>query len=104
MRDEHGNLIKLFVNKEGDIVCLGIYKMTDEHLKLQEEQMKRDRSGNGKTTLEEEAMARKHKAWKKIDHKVYYHTDFMKLSLNGKSAFVTFAANDEMVVLLRGHE
>jgi hypothetical protein len=35
LRDSHGNLIKLFVNKEGDIICLGIYKMTDEHLKLQ---------------------------------------------------------------------
>ncbi len=50
LRDEHGNLIKLFVSKEGDIICLGIYKMTDEHLKLQEEQMKRERNGNDKTT------------------------------------------------------
>lgn len=31
------------------------------------------------------------KILKSLDHKVYYQTDYMKLSWNGKSAFVTFA-------------
>lgn len=104
LRDQHGNQVKLFVSKEGDIVCLGIYKMTDEHLKLQEEQFNNRNPDNNrdplndknadKMTSEEEKLLKNQKAWKKIDHKVYYQTDFMKLSWNGKSAFVTFAGED----------
>jgi len=78
--------------------------MTDEHLKLQEEQFNNRNPDNNrdplndknadKMTSEEEKLLKNQKAWKKIDHKVYYQTDFMKLSWNGKSAFVTFAGED----------
>ncbi len=43
-------------------------------------------------TIEQEKIKTNSNAFKKLDHKVYYYTDFMKLFWNGKSAFVTFAA------------
>ena len=68
MRDRHGNQAKIFINDEGDIVCLGIKVAEDR---------------------------------KPGAPKVYYYTDYTALSINGRSAFATFAAPNQMVIILR---